>query len=103
MKAILKRVESVNRSGTSKSGNPYTIDQTNVVVDVPFNSDTGFGSKELIYQYGDHTKYHELSSLKGKLPTEVEIELGTEFDNYDNPITVVKSVKASGVVQNQSR
>lgn len=93
MKVIVKRIERVNRSGTSKAGNAYTINQTNLVCDVPFSSVDGFGSKEMVYQYGDHSKFSDLETLRGKLPYELDIELGTQLDNYDNPKTVVTSVK----------
>lgn len=100
MKQIIKRIERVNRSGTSKAGNPYTIDQTNIVVDVPFDTADGFGSKEMVYQYGDHTNMTKLETLRGKLPAEVDIELGTAFDNYDNPKTVVVDIKLPSTAPN---
>lgn len=97
MKVLIKRIERVNRSGTSKAGNPYTIDQTNVVCDVPFDSPDGFGFKEISYQYGSHTNFLGLESLRGSLPVELDIELGTELNQYGTPVTVVKSVKVPNV------
>lgn len=99
MKQIIKRIERVNRSGTSKAGNAYSIDQTNIVVDVPYETADGFGSKEMVYQYGDHTNMTKLEPLRGRLPCEVDIELGTELDQYDNPKTVVVDVKLPPIVK----
>lgn len=93
MKAIVRNINRVNRSGTSKSGNPYHIDQTNVVIDVPFDNEDGFGSKEMSYQYGTSANFAKLEVLRGKLPCQVDIELGTELNQYDQPVTVVTDVK----------
>lgn len=103
MKVIVKRIERVNRSGTSKAGNPYSIDRTNLVIDVAYDGDDGFGSKEMVYQYGSHSKFLELESLRGKLPCSVDIELGTKFDDYDNPVTVVTSLSLPNSPQTQGK
>lgn len=92
MKVIVKRIERLNRTGTSKSGNAYTLDRTTVVADVPFSSTDGFGAKEMEYQYGDHTNFLDLEKYRGKLPLELDIELGTELNQYDQPVTVIKSI-----------
>lgn len=93
MKVIAKRIERVNRSGTSKSGNAYHIDQTMIYVDVPFDSPDGFGAKEFGYRFGDSTNFSKVEQLRGKLPTEIEIDLSTQMNQYDQPETVIIDVK----------
>lgn len=92
MKMQVKAIERVNRSGTSKQGNPYTIDQTNITVEVPFDNHDGFGFKSMTYQYGDSTNFEKLVALRGRLPMELEVELGTELNQYGSPVTVVNAI-----------
>lgn len=93
MKVIAKRIERVNRSGTSKAGNAYHIDQTMIYVDVPYDSPDGFGAKEFGYRYGDHTNFAKLEQLRGNLPAQIEVELSTQMNQYDQPETVIASVR----------
>lgn len=97
MKAIVIRIEKVLISGTSKKGNPYSLDFTNVATSVPFNEVDGFGSKEMQYQYGTSANFAKLDALRGKLPCEVDLELGVEMDNYGNPRTVIKDLKLPNI------
>lgn len=93
MKAIVHRIEKVLKSGTSKTGNAYSLDFTNVATSVPVNEAEVFGSKEMVYQYGAASNFSKLDALRGKLPCEVEIDLGVEMDSYGNPKTVITDVK----------
>lgn len=107
MKIVIKRIESINRKGTSKSsGKPYHIDVTNIISDVPFDEQknevddfaVSFGAKDLVYQVGDtpssanYIKYG-LDKLRGLLPCECDIELGQGFDSYGNPTVCVVDIK----------
>lgn len=93
MRFIVKRIESLKKEGTSKTGNAYVLDFTNIIVDVPYDRVDGFGSKEMKYQFGSAENFKKLEVLRGKLPCEVELVLGTELDSYDNPVTVVTDIK----------
>lgn len=97
MKMKVTSVDRVNRSGTSKSGNPYTIDQTNITVEVPFDNHDGFGFKSMTYQYGNSQNFEKLTPLRGRLPIELEVELGTELNSYGSPVTVVNSINVPKV------
>lgn len=92
MKMQVKSIDRVNRSGTSKTGNPYTIDQTTVTVEISYDNHDGFGFKSMTYQYGDSQNFEKLTALRGRLPMELEIELGTELNQYGSPVTVVNSI-----------
>ena len=76
MKMKVIRINATNRSGTSKSGNPYHIDQTEITVQVPYSSPEGFGFKEMTYQYGDSSQIAKLMPLRDNLPAECDIDLG---------------------------
>ena len=91
MKVI--RVSSTNRSGTSKTGNPYHIDQTEVTVQVPYSSPEGFGFKEMSYKYGDSSQIAKLMPLRDNLPIDCEIELGVSLNNYGSTETIVTDIK----------
>lgn len=97
MKFLVSRIGKQLRSGVSKAGNAYSMDYTEIVVSVPLNTADSFGSKELVYQYGTAADYEKLEVLRGSLPCEVELELGTTVDSYGNPKTVVTSVKPNVV------
>lgn len=95
MKMLVNRINRTNVSGTSKkTGNPYTINNTEVTVTIPFDIPDGFGGKEMTYPFGDSANFLQLEKFRGKLPCELDVELGTELNQYGNPVTVVKSVKA---------
>lgn len=94
MKMQVIRVESTNVSGTSKTGNPYHIDQTMVTVQVPItDSPDSFGSKEMSYQYGNSANFNKLISLKGQLPVMADIELGASLNSYGGVTTVITDIK----------
>ena len=93
MKMLVNRISRTNQSGVSKkTGNPYHIDNTTVAVVIPFENADGFGAKEMEYQYGTSANFLTLDKLRGKLPCELEVELGTELNQYGNPVTVVNSI-----------
>lgn len=92
MKFTVSRVTKQNRSGTSKTGNPYALDFVEIVVSVPFNTPNAFGHKEVVYQYGKAADFSKLESLRSRLPCEVDLELGHEVDDYGNAKTVVTDV-----------
>lgn len=99
MKMLVNRIERTNVAGVSKkTGNAYNINQTNVTITIPFESADGFGVKEMTYQFGDSSNFLQLEQFRGKLPAELDLELGTELNQYGNPITVVKSVKPVSVL-----
>ena len=87
MKMTVIRVERVERSGTSKAGNPYNIDQTNIVVQVPY------GFKEQSFKYGKASQFAKLDTLRDRLPVELEFDLGIEINDYGQPVTVIKDLK----------
>lgn len=100
MKMTIIRVESANVSGTSKTGNPYHIDQTMVTVQVPItDSPDSFGQKEMSYQYGNSANYNKLISLKGQLPYICEVELGASLNQYGGVTTVITDIKLPQVVK----
>lgn len=91
-KVIIRRVESVIRSGTSKSGNPYSLDQTNVTIELPVDTTTQFGLKEVTYQYKDGAAIKEFEHLKDKIPFDAEIELDIRMNDYGSEETYIKEV-----------
>lgn len=102
MKIVIKRVESINRKGTTSKGKEYHIDVTNVYSDVPFDlsdgDSTSFGTKELAYQVGktsSHTNFTKfgLDKLKGLLPLEVEVEMGQAVNQYGQPVPCIVAIK----------
>ena len=93
MKMKVIRVNAINRSGTSKSGNPYHIDQTEITVQVPYSSPEGFGYKEITYQYGDSSQIAKLMPLRDNLPAECDIDLGVSLNSYGSTQTIVTDIK----------
>lgn len=93
MKFNVTRITKQNRSGTSKTGNPYALDFVEIAVSVPFNTPNSFGAKEVVYQYGQAADFSSLESLRSNLPCEVDLELGHDVDDYGNARTVVTAVK----------
>ncbi|SJN27187.1 hypothetical protein [Psychrobacter sp. JB385] len=94
MKYIVSRIERVKKEGKAKeTGNPYSLDFTNITVLVPVSDTDQYGSKETTYQYGSADNFAKLDALRGKLPCEVEMDLGIEMDKYGNPKTVFTDVK----------
>lgn len=93
MKMKVIRVNASNRSGTSKSGNPYHIDQTEITVQVPYSSPEGFGFKEMTYQYGDSSQIAKLMPLRDNLPAECDIDLGVSLNSYGSTQTIVTDIK----------
>ncbi|MFW2178533.1 MULTISPECIES: hypothetical protein [unclassified Moraxella] len=94
-KFIIRRIEGVNQSGISKkSGKPYTLDFTNVVVELPVENNDAIGVKEFTYQYGDHTNFEKLKTqLEGRLPLECELDLTIAVGDYGNAQMVIKEIK----------
>lgn len=90
---LVESINRVKRSGKSKNGNDYTIDVTEVVVKVPYDNADGFGSKFITYPYGKSDNFEKLQTLRGKLPIELDIELGSELNQYSQPVTVVNDIK----------
>lgn len=93
MKMKVIRINATNRSGTSKSGNPYHIDQTEITVQVPYSSPEGFGFKEMTYQYGDSSQIAKLMPLRDNLPAECDIDLGVSLNSYGSTQTIVTDIK----------
>ncbi len=93
MKMKVIRVNATNRSGTSKSGNPYHIDQTEITVQVPYSSPEGFGFKEMTYQFGDSSQIAKLMPLRDNLPAECDIDLGVSLNSYGSTQTIVTDIK----------
>lgn len=93
MKMKVIRVNATNRSGTSKTGNPYHIDQTEITVQVPYSSPEGFGFKEMTYQYGDSSQIAKLIPLRDNLPAECDIDLGVSLNSYGSTQTIVTDIK----------
>lgn len=93
MKMKVIRVNATNRSGTSKSGNPYHIDQTEITVQVPYSSPEGFGFKEMTYQFGDSSQIAKLIPLRDNLPAECDIDLGVSLNSYGSTQTIVTDIK----------
>ena len=93
MKMKVIRVNATNRSGTSKTGNPYHIDQTDITVQVPYSSPEGFGFKEMTYQYGDSSQIAKLMPLRDNLPAECDIDLGVSLNSYGSTQTIVTDIK----------
>ena len=96
MKMKVIRVNATNRSGTSKTGNPYHIDQTEITVQVPYSSPEGFGFKEMTYQYGDSSQIAKLIPLHNRLlvdGVECDIELGASLNSYGSVQTIVTDIK----------
>lgn len=94
MKATVTRIERVLRSGTSKTGNAYSLDFTNITFVVPVSDPDQFGTKETTFQYGKSSNFANLESLRGRLPVEMDITMGVEMDTYGNAKTVITDVKA---------
>ena len=93
MKMKVIRVNATNRSGTSKTGNPYHIDQTEITVQVPYSSPEGFGFKEMTYQFGDSSQIAKLMPLRDNLPAECDIDLGVSLNRYGSTQTIVTDIK----------
>lgn len=90
----ITRIERVNRSGTSKkTGNPYSMDMTNISFQLPISTDDSFGFKEVTYQWGDHTNYSKLISLHGKLPVVAIVDIDIVIDDFGRERTVITDVK----------
>lgn len=98
MKMKVIRVNATNRSGMSKTGNPYHIDQTEVTVQVPYSSPDGFGFKEMTYQFGDSSQIAKLIPLRDHLPVECDIELGASLNSYGTVQTIVTDIKLPPVM-----
>ncbi len=94
MKYTVTRIEKVLRTGTSKTGNAYSLDFTNITFSVPVNESESFGSKETTFQYGSASNFATLEALRGRLPIEMDITVGIEMDNYGNARTVITDIKA---------
>ena len=94
MKATVTRIERVLKSGTSKTGNAYSLDFTNITFVVPVSDPDQFGSKETTFQYGTASNFSNLEALRGRLPVEMDITMGVELDAYGNTKTVITDVKA---------
>lgn len=103
MKMLVNRIERTNVAGVSKkTGNPYSINNTQVTVTIPFDIADGFGGKEMTYDFGDSNNFLTLEKFRGKLPCELDVELGTELNQYGNPITVVKEINPVGLTGTSS-
>lgn len=94
MKYLVTRIEKVLKSGTSKTGNAYSLDFTNVTFSVPVNDPLSFGAKETTFQYGSAGNFSNLEALRGRLPVEMDITMGVEMDTYGNAKTVITDIKA---------
>lgn len=99
MKMKVIRVDRVNRSGTSKQGNAYHIDQTEITVQVPYSSADGFGFKEMTYQFGDSSNFAAVEQLRDRLPLDCDIELGVSLNSYGSAQTVVTDFKVPQLVK----
>ena len=98
MKMTVNSILRTNVTGVSKkTGNPYTINNTMVNVAIPFETPDGFGVKEIGYQFGDSGNFLNLEKFRGKLPAEMDVELGTGLDQYGNPTTVVTALSMPGI------
>lgn len=95
MKMLVTLIESTNKSGTSKAGKPYHIDHTMVSVSVPVDTPESFGTKEIVYQYGDAANFENVKNLRGKLPLMCDIELGALLNSYGGVDTVITSIRPS--------
>lgn len=93
MRMLVTRIEHTNISGMSKTNKPYHIDNTMIAVSVPFDTPEGFGSKEMVYQYGTSNNFNELKNLRASLPIECEIELSASLNSYGNVETGISSIK----------
>ncbi len=112
MQLTVKRVEVSNQTFTRKSdGKEFLVDNTIIVSDIAkssekFNENAEFGQRgsvsygfeEFEYQVGlvpssEHFFKMGLDKLKGNLPCVLEVELAQGHNAYDQPITVIKSVK----------
>lgn len=97
MKYTVTRIEKVLKSGTSKTGNPYALDFTNITVSVDVDDANQFGSiasKDTTYQYGSAANFASLEPLRGRLPLEMDLTLGVQMDAYGNAKTVITDIKA---------
>lgn len=94
MKYLVTRIERVLKSGTSKTGNAYSLDFTNITFSVPTNESDVFGSKETTFQYGAASNFASLEALRGRLPIEMDITVGVAMDAYGNAKTVITDIKA---------
>ena len=94
MKYLVTRIEKVLKAGTSKTGNAYSLDFTNVTFSVPVNESLAFGAKETTFQYGSAGNFANLEALRGRLPVEMDITMGVEMDTYGNAKTVITDIKA---------
>lgn len=94
-KFIISRIEALKNAGISKkTGNPYSLDFTNVIVQLPVSNDNSIGFKEFSYQYGKSDEFQKLKPLlEGRLPLECEMELDLEVSEFGNSIMVIKDLK----------
>lgn len=93
MKMTVVAIEKVQLNGISKKGQPYNIDETRITVSLPFDKDDGFGIKTHEYRYGTALDFNKFAPLRGKLPAELDITLGTQLSDYGQPVTVVTDVQ----------
>ena len=101
---IVTRIERVKKEGKAKeTGNPYSLDFTNITLSVPVSDLDVYGSKEMTYQYGSADNFAKLDALRGKLPCQVDLDLGVEMDKYGNPKTVITDVKLPQAAQSASK
>lgn len=103
MKYLVTRIEKVLKSGTSKTGNAYSLDFTNVTFSVPTNEPDVFGSKETTFQYGTASNFLTLEALRGRLPVEMDITMGVAMDSYGNAKTVITDIKALPATQTTNK
>lgn len=94
MKYLVTRIEKVLKSGTSKTGNAYSLDFTNITIAAPVNEPLLFGSKETTFQFGSAGNFSNLEALRGRLPLEMDITIGVQMDSYGNAKTVITDIKA---------
>ena len=97
MKMLVVRVDSLVKSGLSKTNTPYSLDFTQVTVLVPFSNATGFGYKEKTFPFGKAVNFSKLISLRDSLPINVDVDVAMENDMYDNPVMVITDVKLPSV------
>lgn len=93
MKMTVVAISRTNIQGTSKKGLPYHIDQTNIVVALPFDNEDGFGIKTHEYNFGNSQTFEKFKQYRGKLPQDFDITLTTELNQYGQPVTVVSDVQ----------
>ena len=93
MKMLVTLIESKNISGTSKAGKPYHIDNTSITVAVPVDTPESFGTKEIVYQYGNSANFETVKNLRGQLPLLCDVELSANINSYGGIDTVIQSIK----------